>query len=158
MAKARQLSAGMNTSGKGFGGYLIEKIDQMGGDTRGAVEGALQAVQHYYAENLRQVAAPYKRGSGGRKGYATGAMYDSIIDDGRVSWTGDKATTDVGFNLQTPGGQHSVFVMRGTPKRKASKMQADRTIYNAVYGPRAKHNAEAVANDFLRNLLGLTKR
>lgn len=129
-----------------FDGFadLAEQIDRMGGDLHKAVDEALEATQEVVKSNLIPAAAIYDRK--GLKGYATGAMYRSLIKDTEVIWNGSVAEVRVGFNLSQ--NWHSIFVMYGTPR-----MAKDPKIYNAIKGAKTKKDIEAVQQEILQKYL-----
>lgn len=116
-----------------FDGFadLAAAIDKAGGDLQSAVNDALVETQKLIQSNLASAAAPYA--AEGRKGYATGRMYSTIIGDGAVKWEGSVAHVDVGFRIRNDGGWHSIFVMYGTPR-----MSKDTAVYNAIRGSATK--------------------
>lgn len=133
----------------GFAG-LAEKIDRMGGNMKSAVDEALLKAQKIVQDNLKEAVAPYAKKGGGQKGYATGKMYRAIINDRQVYWAGDTATVNVGFDLETPGGFHSIFVMYGTPK-----MSKDTKIYNAIRGKSVQDEISKAQEKILKKHLKL---
>ena len=134
---------------KGFDD-LITQIDRAGGDMRQAVDEALEKTQEYIASNVESAAAVYA--SGGRKGYATGKMYASRIGKQGVKWQGDVAEVNVGFNLEAPGGYHSIFIMYGTPR-----ISKDSAVFNAIKGSATKKEIERIQNEVLEKYLSLVK-
>ena len=133
-----------------FDGFadLAYRIDQMGGDLHTAVDDALTETQKLVQENLVTAAEPYA--AKGRKGYATGKMYASILKDARINWKGMVAEVDVGFDLMTKGGYHSIFIMYGTPK-----MAKDNAIYNAIKGSKTKRQIAEVQKEVMTKYLNL---
>lgn len=124
-----------------FDGFadLAEQIDKAGKDLKTAVDEALTETQQIVQNNLEQAANTYARKGGGLKGYATGEMFSTILSDARIEWAGNVAVVHVGFDLNAPGGFHSIFVMYGTPR-----MAKDPKIYNAILGAKTrKQIAEA---------------
>lgn len=133
-----------------FEGFAVmsDAIDRLGGNVQQATEEALIETQRIQAEACKQAAAPYKAGSKGVKGYATGAMYDSICEDKRVEWSGTEATIETGFDYRKPGGKHSLYVQNGTPRRKSrsgtpNPMDPDPAIWQAVKGVKIKEDIAA---------------
>ena len=116
-----------------FNGFedLAYLIDKTGGNLQEAVDDALTETQILVQNNVTSAAAPYS--AKGLKGYATGRMYSTIIDDGIITWHGSVATIDVGFRIRADGGWHSIFVMYGTPR-----MSKDTKVYNAIKGTKTK--------------------
>lgn len=119
-----------------FDGFekLAEDIDAIGGDLHAAVDEALEETQFIVQDNLTSAAEVYQHG--GRKGYATGKMYNSIIQDLRINWKGMIAEVNTGFTGNGghfAGFMHSIFVMYGTPR-----MAKDPKVYNAIKGTKTR--------------------
>lgn len=122
--------ASMKIIGNSFA-ELAEAVDKAGADLKTAVNEALVESQKIIQSNLTTGAAVYA--GKGLKGYAKGNMYSTIIGDGAVSWSGNVATVNVGFELMANGGWHSIFVMYGTPR-----MSKDPKVYNAIKGTKTR--------------------
>jgi len=137
-----------------FDGFaeLAEQIDRAEGDLHAAVDEALTETQTIVQRELKQAAAPYAPGRPGRKGYATGKMYESIIDSEPVEWAGTVATVHTGFSAakNKAGFMHSIFVMYGTPK-----MAKDQKVYNAIKGARVKKKIAEKQEEVLRKYLSI---
>jgi len=133
-----------------FDGFadLAEAIDRAGGDLKSAVNEALTDTQKLIQNNLTNAAAVYAHD--GLKGYATGAMYDSIIKDAQVHWMGTVAEVSVGFKISEKGGWHSIFVMYGTPR-----MAKDPRVYNAIKGTKTKKDIAELQQEVMQNHLKL---
>ena len=133
-----------------FDGFkdLAAAVDRSGGDLKAAVNEALVGTQALIQQNLTTAAAPYS--AKGRKGYATGDMYRTIIADGAVSWAGSVATVDTGFRISANGGWHSIFIMYGTPR-----MAKDTDVYNAIRGTATKKQIEKVQQETMQKYLKL---
>ena len=133
-----------------FDGFkdLAAAIDRSGGDLHTAVDEALVETQKLIQQNLTTAAAPYS--AKGRKGYATGDMYGTIISDGAVSWAGSVATVDTGFRLRQKGGWHSIFIMYGTPR-----MAKDTSVYNAIKGTATKEQIAKLQQEIMQKYLKL---
>lgn len=116
-----------------FDGFkdLAEAVDKAGHNLEKAVDEALTESQQIVQSNLTSAAAPYA--AKGLKGYATAKMYSSIIKDSGVEWAGSVASVKAGFQLDTAGGWHSIFVMYGTPR-----MAKDSKVYNAIKGTKTR--------------------
>lgn len=120
-----------------FDGFakLAEDIDAIGGDLHAAVDEALEETQFIVQSNLVTAASIYA--AKGRKGYAKGDMYDSIIQDLQIDWKGTVAEVKTGFSSNGyatwEGFMHSIFVMYGTPK-----MAKDAKVYNAIKGTKTR--------------------
>lgn len=121
-----------------FDGFakLAEDIDAIGGDLHSAVDEALTETQKVVQDNLTSAASVYDKKGGGRKGYATGAMYASIIEETQIDWKGTVAEVKTGFTGQgkhLKGFMHSLYIMYGTPR-----MVKDVKVYNAIKGTKTK--------------------
>lgn len=132
-----------------FDGFadLASDIDRAGGDLHAAVDDALIQTQKLIQENLRTAAAPYA--TKGKKGYATGKMYQSIIHDGQVHWTGTIATVDAGFRIRE-GGWSSIFIMYGTPR-----ISKDSKVYGAIKGSKTKKEIAELQEQVMTGYLQL---
>ena len=128
-----------------FDGFedLAYAIDKAGGDLKSAVDEALVETQKLIQQNVASAAAPYA--AKGRKGYATGRMYSTIIGDGAVSWEGSVATVNAGFGISDSGGWHSIFIMYGTPR-----MAKDTAVYNAIKGAKTKKEIEKIQQEIMQ--------
>lgn len=135
-----------------FNGFedLAYEIDKAGGDLHAAVNEALTQTQDLIEHYLIDASVPYAHK--GLKGYATGKMFDAIIKDAKVDWSGTVATVRVGFDLHQSGGFHSIFVMYGTPR-----MAKDQKIYNAIRGTRTQHAIALMQEDIMKQHLALVK-
>lgn len=132
-----------------FDGFadLASDIDRRGGDLHAAVDDALVETQKLIQNNLTHAAAPYA--TTGKKGYGTGTMYKSIIEDGQVHWTGSIAYVEAGFRLRE-GGWPSIFIMYGTPR-----MQKDTKVYNAIKGSKTKKEIAELQQEVMLKYLKL---
>lgn len=133
-----------------FDGFsdLAAAIDRSGGNLQEAVNEALVKTQAQIQQNLTTAAAPYS--AKGRKGYAHGDMYKTIIADGAVSWAGSVATIDTGFRIRETGGWHSIFVMYGTPR-----MVKDTAVYNAIRGAATREQIAKIQQEIMRKYINL---
>lgn len=134
-----------------FDGFddLAAEIDRAGGDLTAAVEDALQQTQEFIQNGLTMAAAPYN--GKGLKGYATGKMFGSIVDDRKIYFKGNVAEVRVGFELDK--GFHSIFIMYGTPRIKK-----DQKIYNAIKGTKTQKEIAELQEMVLRKYLNLGGR
>lgn len=135
-----------------FDGFadLADAIDKAGGDLKIAVDDALKDTQQVIQNNLTTGAAVYA--AKGKKGYATGAMYDTIINDAQIIWKGTVAEVRVGFKLNAAGGFHSIFVMYGTPR-----MAKDTKVYNAIKGTKTRKEVAERQERIMQEHLALAK-
>lgn len=132
-----------------FDGFkdLAEMIDKQGGDLKGAVDEALTETQKLVQGKVEAAAAPYAI-KGGGKGYATGAMYRTIIRNPEITWAGNIATVEVGFDLKAPGGFHSIFLMYGTPR-----IRKNQQLFNAIKGSATRKEIAALQEKILSEKL-----
>lgn len=140
-----------------FDGFekLAEDIDAIDGDLHAAVDEALQETQSIVQANVESSALSYNHKGGGRKGYATGKMYNSIIRDTGIIWKGTVAEVNTGFSGSKgsiAGFMHSIFVMYGTPR-----MAKDPKIYNAIKGTATRKQIAKVQEEIMSKHLELGK-
>ena len=135
-----------------FNGFkdLAAAIDKAGGNLDRAVYAALNGTQEIIQQHVQNAAAPYAKG--GRKGYATGAMYSSIIKNTRINKSGTTYEVAVGFDLKAHGGWHSIFVMYGTPR-----IAKDSKLYNSIKGARTKQEIAEAQEKVMRKYLDIAK-
>ena len=141
-----------------FDGFedLAEAIDKAGGDLKQAVDEALTETQKIIQTNLTNASAAYS--NKGRKGYAEGDMYSTIIKDGKVEWRGSVAEVKVGFSLLDDGGYHSIFIMYGTPERRNNAgISKDTKVYNAIRGVRTRNQIAKKQEEVMQKYLRLGK-
>lgn len=137
-----------------FDGFenLAYAIDEAGKDLHSAVDEALTETAEIVNASLTPAVAVY--GGKGKKGYATGKMYESMIKDVNIEWSGMEASVGVGFstnNYKTyVGFMHSIFVMYGTPRYKK-----DQKIYNALRGSKVKKEIAAKQQEVMQKHLQL---
>lgn len=134
-----------------FDGFaeLAEMIDKKGNDLKKAVDEALTETQKLVQKNVDEAASTYAK-KGGGKGYATGAMYRTILKNAGIEWKGSIAEVGVGFNLSEKGGYHSIFLMYGTPRIKKNTK-----LYNAIKGSKTKNDIAALQEEVMSKYLNL---
>lgn len=91
---------------------------------KATTEKALTESKEYVTAKLHQDMKNHHR---------TGRTESSIDDDLKVEWKGSQAQVKVGFKI-SEGGLASIFLMYGTPRREPTPMEADKKLYNDVYG------------------------
>ena len=127
---------------KGFD-ELIANLEALNGDTKEAVEGCLRVASDTVAKKATAAMRKHNR---------TGATSNSIVKHSPVTWEGNFASVDVGFNLKK-GGMPSIFLMYGTPK-----MPKDQAVYDAVYGNKTKREIAkrqaAIFNGMINKRMG----
>ena len=134
-----------------FDGFkeLAYRIDKSNGGLEKAVDEALTETQKLIQSNVSSAASPYA--NKGKKGYATGAMYDSIIKDAKIEWHGSVAKVEVGFKLKgsaSGGGWHSIFIMYGTPR-----IRKDTKVFNAIKGKRTSNQIKKLQEEIMRKYI-----
>lgn len=132
---------GKNKIGLQFAGFeeVISNFEKLGGDVKAATNEALIESQKYIAEQAHTAMVPHKK---------TGDTEGSIVEDGKVTWSGMTAEINVGFDL-TKGGMPSIFLMYGTPR-----MSKDTNVYNAVYGNKTKKAVAKLQEQKFKERLG----
>ena len=133
-----------------FDGFkdLAYRIDKAGGNVEEAVDDALLQTQDWIQNSLTMAAVPYN--AKGRKGYATGEMFRSIIKDRKIYWKGTVAEVRVGFELET--GFHSIFIMYGTPR-----IAKDQKIYDAIRGTKTQKEIAQLQEEVMLKHLSLVE-
>lgn len=113
---------------------LMSDLDKLGGDLNQVTTEALEKSHAYVTPNLHKAM---------KKHHRTGRTEKSIEDTGKVTWTGNVASVDIGFDIAN-GGLASVFLMYGTPK-----MKKDTKLYNAIYGSATKKKLAEIQEDII---------
>lgn len=91
---------------------LVQKILDLDGDAREAVESALEQAAETISDDTLDAVAPGNLPAQGR--YSTGATEASVLRDQKVRWTGTNAWIPVGFDFTMPGA--GGYLITGTPK------------------------------------------
>ena len=112
---------------------LLEQLKQFDGAAEKAVTEALIATQDLIADRAAAAIAPHNK---------THVTADQIIRDGDVVWTQDTASISVGFKISGDSGElpglPSIFIMYGTEQGGQPKMEADKKMYDAIYGKQVR--------------------
>ena len=112
----------------------------MGGDLQKACDTALKSTHEYITPQLSSGIARHD---------LSGQTAGSLERAPHVVWeTPLKAKVSIGFNLKE-GGVPSIFLMWGTPKRKASKMPVDTAFKNSAFGPKVKREVARLQREAL---------
>lgn len=123
-------------------GNLMEQLDGLNGDVKGAVNKCLEASAEITKKNLNKAMTKHHR---------TGKTEEAIIKNPQITWQGSKASVNIGFKF--PEGLASVFLMYGTPR-----MKKDTKVYNAIYGKKTREeiakNQDEILNDAIRRAMG----
>lgn len=125
---------------------MLEAISKKGKDVKDAADEALSATSDLIAENLKTAASPYA--GRGRKGYATGRMYGTILHEA-PEWQGSTATLKAGFKIRD--ALESVFIMYGTPR-----IAKDQKVYNAIMGTKTRKEIQKRQEEILLEYMGLS--
>ena len=130
MAKNR-----MTVDFSGVNSYL-QRLQKIPGAAEKAVTEALKATQDLVADKAAATIAPHNK---------TGTVAGTIIRDGDVAWTMDTASIAVGYSIKDGEGEltglPSIFLMYGTEVDGQTGIEADKAMYNAVYGSATKKEA-----------------
>lgn len=128
---------------------LAEKLENMGGDLQKAVDTALKSTHEYITPQLASGIARHD---------FSGDTAATLEKSPRVEWaTPLKARISIGFNLGE-GGVPSIFLMWGTPKRKASKMPVDTAFKNSAFGPSVKREVAKLQREAMEAAVEAMKR
>ena len=128
---------------------LAAKIEKMGGSLEEAVEDALQGTNDLITPKLAAGIASH---------HVSGDTEKSLDKSPAVTWKNPLvAQVNIGFDLSN-GGLPSVFLMWGTPKRKASKMPVDKKLKSAAFGPAVKREIAKLQREALEAYLQKTLR
>ena len=135
-----------------FDGFvrLAQEVDRVTGQLEKAVDDALNETSDIIQTETRSASSIYATKGGGRQGYATGAMYRSIVSENQVKWKGYTAEVNVGFDFGKHGGHHSIFIMYGTPK-----IPKDAKVYNAIRGTRTRKRVYEAQEKKMREYLSI---
>ena len=118
---------------------LSEKLEGLGGDLKATAEAALSFIPAEVNPKLQSAMAKHRK---------TGKTVAAIVEGQKVTWTGNVASIDVGFDLKK-GGFPSIYLMYGTPRHAPRNQDGgpvrpdaqenpgfaqDKELYNAIYG------------------------
>ena len=127
---------------------LSEKLEQLGGDLKKVAEEALEFIPGDVNPKLHAAMQKHR---------GHGVTEKSIVEGQKVTWTGNIASIDVGFNLKK-GGMPSIFLMYGTPRHAPGNQyggpvrpgaqehpgtKADKELYDAIYGTKTQKDIAA---------------
>lgn len=127
---------------------LSEKLEALGGDLKQVAEQALEFIPGDVNPKLHAAMQKHR---------GNGVTEKSIVEGQKVTWTGNIASIDVGFNLKK-GGMPSIFLMYGTPRHAPGNQyggpvrpgaqehpgtKADKELYDAIYGSKTQKDIAA---------------
>ena len=128
---------------------LAYRLEDMGGDLQKACDTALISTHEYITPQLA---------SGIARNSLSGDTGETLERAPHVVWeTPLKAVVSIGFNLGA-GGVPSIFLMWGTPKRKASQMPVDTAFKNSAFGPKVKREVAKLQREALEAVVESLKR
>ena len=128
---------------------LSERLENMGGDLQKAVDTALKSTHEYITPQLSSGIARHD---------FSGDTAETLERSPHVVWaTPLKAKVSIGFNLKE-GGIPSIYLMWGTPKRKASEMPVDIAFRNSAFGPKVKREVAKLQRGALEAAVEALKR
>lgn len=111
---------------------LISRISKLDGDIKATTEKALKKTHSHVIPNLHTLMKSHKR---------TGRTERSIQDRPNITWVGNVASVDIGFDISN-GGLASIFLMYGTPR-----MKKDTKLYDAIYGKKTIQEVRDLQRD-----------
>lgn len=117
---------------------LIERITKLDGNVKNVTEKALKATHAHITPKLHEDMKPHNR-SGAR-------TEKSIQDNPKITWAGDVASVDIGFDIGN-GGLASVFLMYGTKVYGTPRTPKDQKLYNDVYGKKTTADIRTLQQD-----------
>lgn len=140
-----------------FSGFaeMVQKLDATLDELKDITSECLEVAPEMIAPKLHEAMKEHRR---------SGKTEGSIIEKGEVEWEGLVGKIGVGFKIGN-GGFPSIFLMYGTPrheprnqyggpKRENAKMHqgvdADKDLYNAVYGAAMRKKIAAKQEEILR--------
>lgn len=123
---------------------LAAKIEKMGGSLQAAVDDALRKTHDFITPKLDAGIARH---------HASGDTEESLVESPSIVWESPLlAKVSIGFDLKD-GGLPSIFLMWGTPRRKASNMPVDKALKNAAFGPAVKREVAKIQREALEACL-----
>lgn len=122
---------------------VLKRLDELGGDTRSAVEEVLtDASKRIHDDTVAAIAKPNLPRQGK---YSDGQTMESVVSDATVQWDGDVAWIPAGFDFAKPGAGGYLIKGRGTP----TVMSRVKALYDIYVG---KRYMTALQNEMLEKL------
>lgn len=123
---------------------LADKIEKMGGSLQAAADDALRKTHDFITPKLDTGIARH---------HVSGDTEESLVHSPAIAWESPLlAKVSIGFDLKD-GGLPSIFLMWGTPRRKASDMPVDKALKNAAFGPAVKREVAKIQREALEAFL-----
>lgn len=114
----------------------IQRLQKLPGAAEKAITAALKETQDFIADKAAASIAPHNK---------TGTTAGTILRDGNVVWTMDAASIAVGFEIADSSGNltglPSIFLMYGTEVGGQTNIEADKSMYLAIYGSATRQEA-----------------
>lgn len=131
----------------------IQRLQKLPGAAEKAITAALKETQDFIADKAAASIAPHNK---------TGAVAGTILRDGNVVWTMGTASIAVGYEIKDSGGNltglPSIFLMYGTEVGGQTNIEADKSMYMAIYGSatrqEARHLQEQAFDKVLDEVMG----
>lgn len=133
---------------------LAEKLDKLGSDLKAVTEKCLEVAPEIINPKLHAAMQKHKR---------TGKTEKSIIEDAKVEWDGTTGKIPVGFAIKDGSKTNlaSIFLMYGTARHapanqygaysgSAKGIDADKQLYNAIYGSQTKKEIAQKQTEILK--------
>lgn len=124
---------------------VIARISKLDGDVKSVAEEALRKTHDYITPKVQSEIQKHNR---------THTTEASIVEKADIDWSGDVGEVGVGFKISN-GGLPSIFLMYGTQSHAVSNQygrtsgihhgtNADKNLYNAVFGNSTKKSVEDI--------------
>jgi hypothetical protein len=117
----------------------IQRLQKLPGAAEKAITAALKETQEFIADKAAASMTPHNK---------TGAVAGTILRDGNVVWTMDAASIAVGFEIADSEGNltglPSIFLMYGTEVGGQTGIEADKSMYMAIYGSATKKEVQRI--------------
>ncbi len=114
----------------------IQRLQKLPGAAEKAITTALKETQDFIADKAAASIAPHNK---------TGTVAGTILRDGDVVWTMDTASIAVGYEIKDSEGNltglPSIFLMYGTEVGGQTNIEADKSMYMAIYGSATRQEA-----------------
>ena len=114
----------------------IKRLQKIPGAAEKAITTALKETQDFIADKAAASIAPHNK---------SGAVAGTILRDGDVVWAMDTASISVGYEIRDSEGNlsglPSIFLMYGTEVGGQTGIEADKSMYMAVYGSATRNEA-----------------
>ena len=117
----------------------IQRLKKIPGAAEKAITTALKETQDLVADKAAATIAPHTK---------TGTVAGTILRNGDVVWTMDTASIAVGYEIKDSEGEltglPSIFLMYGTEVDGQTGIEADKSMYMAVYGSATKREVQKI--------------